>query len=133
MRSGSKARARPAKPKPFLRQLARVRKICLALPDATEKLSHGEPTFFVKQGVFAMFDNNHHGMGRVAIWLPAPLGLQEFLIEQEPGIYFRPPYVGVAGWIGVELDQVDAKTLSGHIHAAWSLIANKKKKKRAKR
>ena len=53
--------------KPFARQLQRVRKICLSLPDATEKLSHGEPTFFVKKRVFAMFSNNHHSDGHVAV------------------------------------------------------------------
>ena len=72
------------KAKPFARQLQRVRKICMALPDVTEKLSHGEPTFFVKKGVFAMFSNNHHGDGHVAVMLPAAPGLQEILIEENP-------------------------------------------------
>ena len=60
------------KPKPFARQLKRVRRICLELPDVMEKISHGEPTFFVKKRVFAMFSNNHHGDGHVGVWLPAP-------------------------------------------------------------
>jgi len=72
------------KPKPFVRQLQRVRKICLSLPETTEKLSHGEPTFFVNKRVFAMFSNNHHGDGHVAVWPAAPPGLQEALIEVSP-------------------------------------------------
>ena len=58
-----------------------MRKICLALPDATEKLSHGEPTFFIKNGVFAMFSNNHHHDGHVAVWLPASPGVQEAVMS----------------------------------------------------
>ena len=75
------------KPKPFARQLKRVRRICLELPDVMEKISHGEPTFFVKKRVFAMFSNNHHGDGHVGVWLPAPPGLQEALIEEAPQVY----------------------------------------------
>jgi hypothetical protein len=114
--------------KPFARQLQRVRKICLSLPDVTEKLSHGEPTFFVKQRVFAMFSNNHHNDGHVAVLLPAPPGLQEALIEEAPQAYYRPPYVGGSGWIGVELDQVSHEALDGHIKEAFKLIVQKKKR-----
>jgi hypothetical protein len=121
------------KRKPFARQLARIRKLCLALPDTFEKLSHGEPTFFVRKRVFAMFSNDHHGDGHVAVWLPAPAGLQEALIEEMPRAYYRPPYVGGSGWIGVELDQVSDDALEGHIREAWTLIVRKADGKRAKR
>ncbi len=122
----------PNTQKPFKRQLQRVRKICLALPDSTEKISHGEPTFFTKQGVFAMFANNHHHDGHVGVWLPAPPGLQEALIEEDPAVYYRPPYVGSSGWIGIELARIHDDALAGHIREAWGLIvAKKKKKKRA--
>ena len=114
------------KRKPFARQLQRVRKICLALPETTEKISHGEPTFFVKKRVFAMFSNNHHNDGHVGLWLPAPPGLQEALVAEEPATYYRPPYVGSSGWIGVELDQVNDETLRAHIQEAWHQIANKR-------
>jgi hypothetical protein len=117
--------------KPFKRHLRRVRKVCLALPDTMEKISHGEPTFFTKQGVFAMFSNNHHRDGHVAVWLPAPPGLQEALVEEAPTAYYRPPYVGSSGWIGVELDQVDDEALAEHIRQAWRLIVDKKKARRA--
>ena len=56
------------------KQLARVRRICTALPETTEKLSHGAPTFFVKKKVYVMFANNHHNDGHIAVWIPAPLG-----------------------------------------------------------
>ena len=62
----------------------RVRRLCLALPATSERLSHGEPTFFVAKRVFVMFADNHHGDGRVAVWLPAPPGVQSALIEQAP-------------------------------------------------
>ena len=115
------------KPKPFARQLKRVRKICLSLPDTMEKLSHGTPTFFSKKGVFASFWNNHHNDGHVAVLLAAPPGLQEALIEEAPSTYYRPPYVGGAGWIGVELDQVADDVLEGHIRQAFQLIMKRKK------
>lgn len=107
-------------------QLERVRRICHALPETEERLSHGEPTFFVRKKVFAMFANNHHNDGRVAVWLPAPPGLQEVLIESNPQTYFKPPYVGVRGWIGIELEQISDEDLAFHIRDGWRLIAPKK-------
>jgi len=83
----------------------RLRKICLALPEANEKLSHGEPTWFAGKGkVFAMLDSHHHGSPHLAVWLPHPLGAQEALIEADPARFFRPPYVGPSGWVGMILD-----------------------------
>jgi hypothetical protein len=105
--------------------LRRVRRICLGLPETTEKLSHGEPTFFVRKKVFTMFANNHHDDGHVAVWLPAPPGLQALLIHTSPATYFKPPYVGVRGWIGVELSSIGDDQLAGHIREAWRLIAPK--------
>src|SRR5262245_54571375 len=97
------------------KHLHRVRQICVVMPDVTEKLSHGEPTFFVRKRVFAMFANNHHNDGHIAVWTPALAGLQEALIEEEPKTYFRPPYVGSSGWIGIELGRVSDQVLSGHL------------------
>jgi hypothetical protein len=108
------------------KQINRVRRLCLALPEATEKLSHGEPTFFVRKKVFAMFAGNHHNDGRIAVWLPAPVGLQEQLIAAEPEKFFRPPYVGVRGWIGIQLDRCADDELASHLRQAWLLIAPKK-------
>ena len=107
-------------------QLERVRRICLALPEATEKLSHGEPTFFVGKKVFAMFANNHHNDGRIALWLPAPPGMQPMMIEASPEKFFKPPYVGVRGWVGIHLAQVDDDELTFHLHTAYRQIAPKK-------
>jgi hypothetical protein len=121
------------KSKPFARQLQRLRKICLGLPDTMEQVSHGEPTFFVKKRVFAMFSNNHHGDGHVGVWLPAPPGLQEALIEEAPTVYYRPPYVGSSGWIGVELDQVSDETLDAHVREAWQLIARRATQRKSRR
>jgi hypothetical protein len=109
--------------------LRRVRRICSALPDATEKLSHGEPTFFVNKKVFTMCAMNHHNDGHVAVWIPATPGLQAALIKNEPRKFFKPPYVGVRGWVGIELDEVDDDELAYHISQAWNLIAPKRLKR----
>jgi hypothetical protein len=86
--------------------LAQVREACLALPETTERLSHGSPTFFVRdKKTFVMYLDDHHGDGRLALWCAAPPGLQAELVEQEPERFFRPPYVGHRGWIGVRLDR----------------------------
>ena len=77
----------------------------MALPEANEKLSHGEPTWFAGKGkVFAMLDDHHHGAAHLSVWLPQPFGAQEALISSDPARFFRPPYVGVSGWVGVVLD-----------------------------
>jgi hypothetical protein len=98
------------------------------MPGCTEKPSHGEPTFFVRKKVFAMFANNHHDDGHVAVWIPAPPGLQGMLIHNSPKTFFRPPYVGVRGWVGIELDCISDEELAAHIRDAWLLIASKKLK-----
>lgn len=106
--------------------LQRVRRICAALPETTERVSHGEPTFFIRKKVFAMFANNHHNDGHIALWLPAPLGTQAMLIEESPETFFKPPYVGVRGWIGIELAAITDEDLARHIHEAWRLVAPKR-------
>jgi hypothetical protein len=106
--------------------LSRVRRICDSLPATSEKLSHGEPTFFVDKKVFTMFANNHHHDGHVAVWVPAPPGAQQALIRTSPRKYFKPPYVGVRGWVGIELGEISDEELGLHILDAWRLIAPKK-------
>jgi len=105
------------------KHVQRVREICLALPETWEKISHGEPTWFVGKKVFAMFSNNHHNDGHVAVVVPAPIGVQQALIEASPKKYYKPPYVGGAGWVGVELPRVSDKALTLHLLEAWRLIA----------
>jgi hypothetical protein len=111
------------KPANSAKHVERVRRICLALPETMEKLSHGEPTFFVKKKVFAMCSINHHHDGHIAVVCPAPIGVQQALIEASPKKYYRPPYVGGAGWVGVELPRVSDRDLKMHLREAWRLIA----------
>jgi hypothetical protein len=86
-------------------ELDRMRKICLALPDVTERSSHGSPAWFIRgKKTLAMYLDDHHGDGRLAIWCPAAPGVQEAMIEEDPERFFRPPYVGPSGWLGVRLD-----------------------------
>jgi len=106
-------------------QIARVRRICGAIPGVIEKISHGEPTFFTPKRVFCMFSNNHHGDGHIAVWIPAAPGVQEELIEEAPATYYRPPYVGVGGWVGVELSKVDDEQLGALIREAFGLMQAK--------
>ena len=103
--------------------MRRVRRLCSALPQTTEKLSHGEPTFFVGKKVYAMFANNHHNDGHIAVWIPVAPGLQATLLKTEPDKFFMPPYVGVRGWVGIELDAVSDEELGFHLCEAWRLIA----------
>jgi hypothetical protein len=84
--------------------IARLRAICLALPETTEKVAWGEPTWRVRGRLFAQLDDHHHGAEHLAVWLPAPLGEQEALIKADPARFFRPPYVGQRGWVGVRID-----------------------------
>lgn len=104
----------------------RVRRICLALPGTWEKISHGEPTWFVGKKVFAMFSNNHHNDGHLAVTMPAAIGIQQMLIKKSPQKFYSPPYVGCRGWIGIEVNRVSDKELGLHINEAWRLIAPKK-------
>jgi len=106
-------------------QLTRLRRLCLSIPGTIEKISHGEPTFFTPKRVFAMFANNHHDDGHVAVWLPAGAGVQDAVIEEAPEIFFRPPYVGPAGWIGVEMAGIDDDWLGSLIREAFELVAAK--------
>jgi hypothetical protein len=105
--------------------LERVRALCLALPGATEKLSHGEPTWFVRK-VFVSFADRHHD-DRVAIWCAALPGAQEARVSADPTHYFVPPYVGGRGWLGVYLDvPVDWDEVADVITDAYRQIAPKR-------
>jgi len=110
--------------------LERVRALVGALPETSEKLAWGGPTFRVgkAQSMFAMFLDDHHGDGRVAIWCKAPPGVQELLVEAEPERFFRPPYVGPNGWIGIRIDgaAVDWEEIADFLADAWRMTAAKK-------
>ena len=82
-----------------------LREICLSLPEVEERSGHGMPDYRVRNKTFAMMAANHHGDGRIAVWLHAPTGAQHMHVEGEPEHYFVPPYVGPRGWLGVHLDR----------------------------
>src|SRR6266699_3214319 len=105
--------------------LERIRAICLALPETSERLSHGAPTFFVRgKRAFLMVLTNHHGDGRFAIWCAAPAGMQAMLVEADPERFFVPPYVGHRGWLGFRLDgELDSEELVGIVEDAYAETA----------
>ena len=105
--------------------LARIRELCLALPETTERPSHGAPTFFVRgKRPFVMVLTDHHGDGRFAIWCAAPEGLQGMLVEADPERFFVPPYVGHRGWLGVRLDRgLDWDELAGIVEDGYADVA----------
>jgi hypothetical protein len=105
-----------------------VRATCLALPDTSERPSHGSPAWFVKaKRCFAMYLDDHHGDGRLAIWCAAPEGMQEALVGGDPERYFVPPYVGHRGWVGVRLDRgLDDDAIAGALEDAYDIVAAKR-------
>ena len=107
--------------------LARVRGACLALPEVEERLSHGSPTWFVRgKKTFVTFVDDHHGDGILGIWCAAPAGVQEELVDTEPDRFFRPPYVGHRGWLGVRLHvEPDWEELAGICEDAYRCVAPK--------
>jgi hypothetical protein len=109
--------------------LTKLRKLCLALPDAHEVEAWGEPTFRVRNKMFAMYaaPSNHHGDGREAVWCKAARVNQRLMVEAAPDRFFVPPYVGPSGWVGVFLDRkIDWKELDELLRDSYRLIAPKK-------
>jgi hypothetical protein len=101
-----------------------VRDVCLWLPEAEEFVSHGSPNFRVGGKTFATYVVNHHGDGRVALWLNAPSGSQEIYVREEPKHFFIPPYVGPRGWLGVALDQgISWKRVASLVWEAYETVA----------
>jgi hypothetical protein len=108
--------------------LRRLRKICLAFPETSERRSHGEPTWFVREKrVFVTLSDHHHD-DRLGFWCAAPPGEQEALVASAPDRFFRPPYVGVSGWIGVYLDvpNVDWDEVAELVEESYRLVAPKR-------
>ncbi len=103
--------------------IARLRRICMALPEVTEKIAWGEPTWRAGK-LFAQLDTHHHGAAHVAVWLPARPGVQEDLVAEDPTHYFRPPYVGHKGWVGVRIDNApDWKAVASLVADAYREVA----------
>jgi hypothetical protein len=107
--------------------IERLRRLCLSFPDANERVSHGEPTWFAGKGkVFAMLDDHHHGAPHLSVWLPQPPGVQQDLLAVDPKRFFRPAYVGAAGWVGVVLDaRPDWKVVEKLVREAFLHVATK--------
>lgn len=109
--------------------MPKLRRLCLALPEAHEVEAWGAPTFRVKNKLFAMFADakNHHGGGRPAVWCKAAPGNQELMIGVAPERFFKPPYVGPSGWIGIWLDgKVDWAEVADLLRDSYLLVAPKK-------
>ena len=112
-----------------LSPLARLRRLCLALPEAHEVEAWGEPTFRVKNKLFAMYAaaGNHHGAGRPAVWCKAAPGNQELMVRAAPERFFAPPSVGPSGWVGIWLDRrVDWTEVAELVGDSWQLTAPKR-------
>ena len=110
------------------RCIERLRRICLALPEALEKRSHGEPTWFAGAGkAFATLDDHHHRSEHLSVWMPLPLGAQEALLARDPARYFRPPYVGGRGWVALVLDgNPDWAEVATLLREAFLLVAGRR-------
>ena len=111
------------------RLLTRLRRLCLAFPEAHEVEAWGEPTFRVRNKIFAMFASptNHHGGGKSSVWCKAKPENQGFMIAADPARFFAPPYVGPSGWIGVVLDsEVDWGQVAELVEDGYRLTAPKK-------
>ena len=107
--------------------LEQVRTICLALPEAEEKEAWGMPTFRVRGKLFAHVADNHHGDGRVALWLKPEEGVRDLLVEAAPERFFVPAYVGPRGWVGLRVDgEVDWDEVVNLVEDSWRLIAPKR-------
>lgn len=107
--------------------LSRLRTICLALAEATEKEAWGTPTFRVRDKMFVMYVDDHHSDGRVAMWCKAPPGVQEIVVGADPKRFFVPPYVGPKGWVGVRLDvEVDWDEVADFVRDGYRMAAPKR-------
>jgi hypothetical protein len=105
-----------------------LRAVAMALPEMSERISHGEPTWFVQgKKTVVMLDDHHHSADHLAFWCPAPPGVQEELVRTEPDRFFRPPYVGHRGWIGVRIDRTpDWDEVAQIVAEAYRMVAPKK-------
>ena len=103
----------------------RVRRVCLALPEVSERPSHGAQTFFVRgKRAFVTVHDDHHGDGRFALWCAAPDGMQDALVAADPDAFFVPAYVGHRGWVGVRLDRtLEWDAIAGVIEDAYAAVA----------
>jgi hypothetical protein len=109
--------------------LERLRSLCLALPEAHEVIAWGEPTFRVRNKLFAMYADagNHHGAGRASVWCKSTHLTQDLLVREQPARFFVPPYVGPSGWVGVFLDRRPSwRVVDGLLRDAYRMTAPKR-------
>jgi hypothetical protein len=109
--------------------VARMRRICMALPEMSERLSHGTPTWFVRgrTQVVQYWSDTHREIHFAQLWCAAPPGAQEALVEAEPRRFFRPPYCGHRGWLGVRMDlDIDWTEIAAIVEDAYRVVAPKK-------
>jgi hypothetical protein len=107
--------------------LSMLREIIFALPETSEKISHGAPTFWGGKKTFANFHDNHHGDGRLAVWFKAPPGAQAALVEAEPERFYVPPYMGPSGWVGLRLEgHVDWDEVRSLLLGGYRMVAPKR-------
>ena len=109
------------------RTLTKLRKIIGNWPETDERISHGSPTFWGGKKTFASFHDNHHGDGRVAVWVKSEFETQADLVEADPDVFFVPPYVGPSGWLGVRLEgRVDWSMVESVLQDGYRLVAPKR-------
>ncbi len=106
--------------------LARVRKIIGVWPEASEKLSHGAPTFWGGRKTFATLHDDHHGDGKLALWIKSTHDAQEDLVAMDPKTFYVPPYVGPSGWIGVRLERPNWEAVEGLLEEGYRMVAPKR-------
>ncbi len=107
--------------------LDRLREIVVAWPEIDERVSHGSPTWWGGKKTFASFHDNHHGDGRIAVWIRSDADTQEDLVSAAPHLFFVPPYVGPSGWIGVDVDgEIDWEIVAALLEAGYRAVAPKR-------
>ncbi|MDQ3037053.1 MAG: MmcQ/YjbR family DNA-binding protein [Myxococcota bacterium] len=108
-------------------RLEQVRRIIESLPETSEKLSHGAPTWWGGKKTFATYHSGHYDEGRRALWIKASDGAQETLIESDPDRFYRPKYLGPSGWVGMRLEgEVDWEQVRFLLVEGWRLVAPKR-------
>ncbi len=107
--------------------LERLRAIIAAWPETREKLSHGTPTWWGGRKTFATFTDDHHGDGRIAVWVKSTFDEQELRVEADPETFFVPPYLGPSGWVGMRLDRdPDWEEVEGLLEEGYRMVAPKR-------
>lgn len=113
--------------------IEQVRATALALPLVTERISHGSPSWFIERSpMIASLDDHHHGADHLSLWCPAGPGEQEARIAEDPDRWFRPPYVGPSGWVGLRLTpDLPWTVVEDLLEDAWELLVKPAQRRRS--